>query len=314
MSLQEVTSDSVKSPVKKLAFQGAPGCFGHLAGHLFCKLKMPELDEIYGSSTNDIKYTPCQSYDEVVKAVVTDSVDFGILPLENSSVGSAIRSFELLSNNQVALLADLFMPTQHCLIGLPSTKREDIKKIISHPMALKQCRLYLSKLENVDVRPYWDTAGACFYIKRTQDKTVGAIAGEAAAQAAGLKIFDKGVDDFKANETRFGIISKIDLAMGAVKKKFPDSPRLSFSVELDRDNCDLTKFLKETLSPSQSELLNTISFPIAERPWQYIYILEIRVESNEDTQAIWAKVRANASKARILGIYESIKPLLDKAG
>ena len=112
-------------------------------------------------------------------------------------------------------------------------------------MALKQCRLYLSKQDNIEVRPYWDTAGACFYIKRTQDASVGAIAGEAAAQAAGLKVFERNIDDFHSNETRFGIISKIDLAMGAVKAEFPDSPRLSCSVELDRKQNDLSKFLKE---------------------------------------------------------------------
>ncbi len=314
MNASKADAKKAKGPVKKLAFQGAPGCFGHLAGHLFCKLKMPELDRIRKEKTSDIKYTPCQSYDEVVKAVVTGAVDFGILPLENSSVGTAIRSFELLSNNQVALLADLFMPTRHCLIGLPGTNKQNIRRIISHPMALKQCRLYLSKQDNIEVRPYWDTAGACFYIKRTQDASVGAIAGEAAAQAAGLKVFERNIDDFHSNETRFGIISKIDLAMGAVKAEFPDSPRLSCSVELDRKQNDLSKFLKETLSPSQVELLNTISFPIAERPWEYIYILEIKVESNEETQAIWTKVRTNSAKARILGIYESLKPILDKAG
>ena len=303
-----------KSTVKKLAFQGAPGCFGHLAGHLFCKLKVPELDKLRGESTTDIKYTPCQSYDEVVKAVVTDAVDYGILPLENSSVGMAVRSYELLSNNQIALLADLFMPTRHCLIGLPDTKIENINRVISHPMALKQCRLYLSRQENIEGRPYWDTAGACFYIKRTQDRTVGAIAGEAAAQAAGLKVFERNIDDFPNNQTRFGIVSKIDLAMGAVKTQFPDSPRLSCSVELNRADYDLTRFLKDTLSPSQAELLNTISFPIAEKPWHYIYILELKVDSSAETQAIWSKVRSLSEKARILGIYESLKPILDKAG
>ncbi len=303
-----------KSTVKKLAFQGAPGCFGHLAGHLFCKLKVPDLDKLRGETTTDIKYTPCQSYDEVVKAVVTDAVDYGILPLENSSVGMAVRSYELLSNNQIALLADLFMPTRHCLIAMPDTKKENINRVISHPMALKQCRLYLSRQENIEVRPYWDTAGACFYIKRTQDRTVGAIAGEAAAQAAGLKVFERNIDDFPNNETRFGVVSKIDLAMGAVKNQFPDSPRLSCSVELNRADYDLTRFLKDTLSPSQAELLNTVSFPIAEKPWNYIYILELKVESSAETQAIWTKVRSLSEKARILGIYESLKPILDKAG
>ncbi|MCA9816708.1 MAG: hypothetical protein KC652_16450, partial [Cyanobacteria bacterium HKST-UBA01] len=187
-------------------------------------------------------------------------------------------------------------------------------RVISHPMALKQCRLYLSRQENIEVRPYWDTAGACFYIKRTQDRTVGAIAGEAAAQAAGLKVFERNIDDFPNNQTRFGIVSKIDLAMGAVKTQFPDSPRLSCSVELNRADYDLTRFLKDTLSPSQAELLNTISFPIAEKPWHYIYILELKVDSSAETQAIWSKVRSLSEKARILGIYESLKPILDKAG
>ena len=85
-------------------------------------------------------------------------------------------------------------------------------------------------------------------------------------------------------------------------------------MELNRADYDLTRFLKDTLSPSQAELLNTISFPIAEKPWHYIYILELKVDSSAETQAIWSKVRSLSEKARILGIYESLKPILDKAG
>lgn len=306
MSTLDATSDSISSQIKTVAFQGAPGCFSHLAGHLFCKDRLPKLDQITNQKTADIKYTPHQTYDEVVKAVLEGTANFGVLPLENSSVGTMTRSFELITNNQVAILSDLFMSTRHQLIGLPETDPSKIKRIISHPMALKQCRKYLSSLNKMQIRPYWDTAGACFYIKRTNDPSIAAVAGAAAAQAANLKILERDIDDQTNNATRFSIISKIDLAMGAVKTTFPDEPRLSCSVELKRQNYDLTKFLQETVAKAKGELLNVVCFPVPDTPWTYVYILEIAVNSNQETQAVWSSIRTLSNKARILGIYGSI--------
>ena len=306
--MTDATSDSsISSHVRKLAFQGAPGSFSHLAGHLFCKSKIPELDEIDSRKTGDIKYTPCQTYDEVVKAVIENTADFGVLPLENSTVGTTIRSFELITNNQIALLADVYMNTRLHLIGLPDTTLDNIKRVVSHPMALKQCRKYLTSLEGIEIRPYWDTAGACFYIKRTQEASIAAVAGEAAAQASGLKILKRNIDDQDNNATRYGIISKINLAMSSVKSHFPDDPRLSCSVELKRNEHDLTKFLDTTIAPAEGEIINVLSFPVPDNPWNYVYILEIRITSSQRTQEIWSKIRTIAQKARILGIYGSIK-------
>lgn len=308
MTLKDATSDSVTSHVKRLAFQGAPGSFSHLAGHLFCKNKVPELDELNDQKTKDIKYAPCQTYDEVVKALITKEADFGLLPLENSSVGATIRSFELITNNQVALLSDIYLPTRLQLIGLPNSDLENVKRVISHPLALKQCRGFLAGLENIDIRPYWDTAGACFFLKRTKDPSIAAVAGMAAAQASGLKILSKNIDDYDCNTTRYGVVSSIDLAMGAVKTKFPDNPKLSCSVELDRSEHDLTQFLETAVKPVGGEILNILSFPVPDKPWHYVYILEIKVKSSKETQGLWTKIRSKASRARILGIYGSIKP------
>ncbi|MBZ0185610.1 MAG: hypothetical protein K8F91_05100 [Candidatus Obscuribacterales bacterium] len=306
--MPDAAQNSVSNKTTQIAFQGAPGCYGQLAGHLFCKLKT-DLCPISMPGQNDsIGYTPCKTFDEVVKNVVEGDVDFGVLPLDNSSVGMNLRAFELLTDRQVAMLADLYLPIQLHLIGLPGAEEDKISRVISHPMALKQCKRFFVEKKHIEPRPYWDTAGACFFIKRQNNPEYAAIAGEAAAQAAGLTVLRWNLEDFKENETRYGIIAQIPRAMNYVQENFPENPRLSCSVELDADKHDLTRFLSQAVGPYEAEVFNVLSFPIPQNPWTYVHILELDLSSAKETQTVWTKIRETALRARILGIYDSLKP------
>ncbi|MGD9680013.1 MAG: prephenate dehydratase domain-containing protein [Candidatus Obscuribacterales bacterium] len=305
MNVPEATPNSVGTATVQIAFQGAPGCYGQLAGHLFSRLRPDLCNQAQGQA---IAYTPCKTFDEVVRAVVDGEVQFGVLPLDNSSVGVNLRAFELLTDRQVAMLADIYLPIQLHLIGLPEADEKMVTKVVSHPMALKQCKRFFVENGKLEPRPYWDTAGACFFIKRQNDPTLAAIAGEAAAQAAGLKILKWNLEDFRENETRYGIITQIPFAMGHVQENFPDTPRLSCSLELDTEKHDLTRFLNAAVAPYEAEVFNVLSFPIPQNPWTYVHILELDLSSSEETQTVWTRIRETALRARILGIYESLRP------
>lgn len=44
---------------------------------------------------------------------------------------------------QLYVIGEHDFRVEHCLLALPGTKREDVKKVMSHPQALAQCDNYL---------------------------------------------------------------------------------------------------------------------------------------------------------------------------
>jgi prephenate dehydratase len=116
----------------KISFQGEPGAYSELAAF-----------EHFGSK---IKTLPCGSFESAFEAVSTDTCDYGLLPFENSLAGSIHRNYDLLLRHELFIVSEYHLRVQHCLLGLPGSKLEDIKEVRSHPQALAQCERNLTKL------------------------------------------------------------------------------------------------------------------------------------------------------------------------
>ncbi len=216
-------------------------------------------------------------------------------------------AWELSLQYQVSLISDVYVPIHHQLIGLPNTDPKTVKTVISHPVALKQCIKFLNTMPWMQPTAFWDTSGAAFHVKETNDPTLVAIAGEPAARLTGLSILARDIEDFTHNETRFGIIAPVSVAMDAVTKNFPARPKLTCCVELDPDTVEFAPFVAATIGRHNAKVSNIIPLCIPERTWQYRYILELELSSNQQTQGIWTAIRETASKARIMGIYSSLR-------
>ena len=106
-------------------------------------------------STNS--YIPCQTFKEVVTKV--GNKNYGLLPVENSLVGTVVDSYENLIESDLSVYGEFKKKISHALIGLRDSKLEMVDKVISHPQALQQCSNYLQTL-NVELQPVFDTAGS----------------------------------------------------------------------------------------------------------------------------------------------------------
>lgn len=193
--LSSAPSDGSKA---RVAFQGLPGAYSEAAA-----LKAyPKCETV-----------PCDEFEEAFKAVELWLVDKAVLPIENSVGGSIHRNYDLLLRHRLHIVGEVQMYVNHCLLGLPGVRKEELKSILSHPMALAQCDILLSELGVVRINAD-DTAGAAQIVATTRTRDTGAIASTRAAEIYGLDILAEKIQDEKDNITRFLILAREPIIPG----------------------------------------------------------------------------------------------------
>ena len=60
-------------------------------------------------------------------------MDKAVLPIENSVGGSIHRNYDLLLRHRLNIVGEVQLQVNHCLLGLPGVRKEEIKKVLSHP-------------------------------------------------------------------------------------------------------------------------------------------------------------------------------------
>ena len=182
----------------RVAIQGTHGAFSEAAA----RRRWPELEAI-----------PCREVADAVAAVREGRADAGCLPIENSLIGSVTATYDLLheafGDGTLALTHETLLPVHHTIMAVPGARVEDIRRVYSHPVALGQCRRWLSKhLPNAELVSAWDTAGSAEMVAAHGDPTEAAIAALPAAAAHGLVPLAERIEDDPTNQTRFLIFSR----------------------------------------------------------------------------------------------------------
>ncbi|OUI95738.1 prephenate dehydratase [Acetobacter indonesiensis] len=174
-----------------IAFQGRPGAYSDLA----CRQAKPGWETL-----------PCKTFAEAIEAVHKGRASLAMLACENSLAGRVPDIHTLLPNSGLYIVGEHFQRVEHCLLGVPGTRIEDVKRVHTHPVAMGQiCNL----LNNHNFTPVveFDTAGAAELVALWNKPEEAAVASELAAQLNGLEILQRNVEDAKHNTTRFYIAS-----------------------------------------------------------------------------------------------------------
>ena len=79
-------------------------------------------------------------------ALNNGDADYGVLPIENSSAGDVTGVYDIMLENDVCMVGEVFVKVEHCLLGCPGSKIKDIELVLSHPQGLMQCTVYLESL------------------------------------------------------------------------------------------------------------------------------------------------------------------------
>lgn len=135
---------------------------------------------------------------------------FGVFPVVNSRGGLVQTAFEAMGRHLFKMLDEIWMEVHQCLMVLPGTKLEDIKKIATHPQAISQCERYIRReFPNAQLIDWEDTAKAAEDLaKGNFDKSTAVIAPARSAHIYGLELLAKGIQDNHPNLTTFIVVTK----------------------------------------------------------------------------------------------------------
>ena len=186
----------------------------------------------------------------------------------------------------------------HCLLGLPGARTEDIKKVYSHPQGLLQCRVFLKEHPEMNPVECADTATSAKKVAADGDISQAAIAAERAAKEYGLQVIEDGIQQEKNNCTRFIMIGRNPVYLD-------DSDKLALCIELPHECGSLYRILSHfrfnDLNMTQIE-----SRPIKGKTWEYRFFVDI--EGNLEDPAVQNAlrgIREEAKSIRILGNFKS---------
>lgn len=269
-----------------VGYLGPPGTFGEQATLLF--QRQAELQ---------VTLKPLPSHVEVVRAVDSGLVAYGVVPVENALEGAVTETLDaILAAPNAWICAELTLSVEHTLVSAPGTKLEDVAVVMSHPQALAQCRTYLEQtLPGARLEAALSTAAAVEAASHTPG--VAGIGTRRAAELHGGNILAEAIQDESQNETRFVVLARHDSPPTG-----DDKTSIVFAVDHDRPGT-LIAALRE-LSDRDLNMTHIQLRPSRRGVGIYVFLIDVLGHKTEPRVAeALAALEKRTSFLRILGSY-----------
>jgi len=279
----------------KVAIQGEPGSNSHLATRA-----------LLGDAA---ELMPCSVSVDVFEALATTrTADAAVLPIENSLHGAVADHSDLVLEYGVVIAAELSLRIRHALMASPGVALEDVRKVLSHPVALSQCRRFFAAHREIAAVPFYDTAGAVKHLMGNGARGEAAIAAPYAAEVYGATVLATELEDDPLNFTRFLLLVRAEDAerlrpAGAVVDK------MSLAFTLPHKPGSLVEAL-QALAAKGADLTRIESRPMPGRPWEYTFFVDLRLPAADAADAVLAALRRVGSSVAELGRYAAARPVL----
>jgi chorismate mutase/prephenate dehydratase len=268
----------------RVAFMGPEGSFSQEAAR-----------RVLGQSVDDLFVAnPWEAFAALERGEAT----LAVVPIENTVEGVVYATLDAFAKAPVSLsvAGEVQLPIVHVL-ATAGTPLEAVTEVRSHPQALAQCRLWLDRhLPAVPRVASATTSGAAAEAKDLRG--VAAVCSEAAAQAQGLTVLHRAIQDQPHNRTRFWIIGRRDGPVEGAKTS------LLFNV------AHQPGALLQALEPLRAGRLNITfiqSRPLPENPFEYVFFLDVEGDAAREPLAGALKAMEGLCfRLRILGSYPVI--------
>jgi prephenate dehydratase len=186
------TDEQTTNPQQRIAFQGRPGAYSHMA----CRQAFPDYEPF-----------PCETFETAFAAVRAGEARYAMIPVDNSVAGRVADVHHLMPHCGLHIVAEQFLRVNHHLLAVPGGSLETVRYVHSHVHALGQCRDFI-RAHGLTAVVAADTAGAAAEIAERGDPAHAVIASRLAAQIYGLSILTADVEDAEHNTTRFLVLAR----------------------------------------------------------------------------------------------------------
>ncbi len=237
------------------AYQGAPGAYSEEAAQ-----------SLLGPTASLL---PRRTLEQVFDAVSFSGARHGVVPVENSLAGTVPNVYELLMANDVTVIGETRILIDHVLLAPARTKRQDVRRVLSHPVALAQCAEFFRSHRAIQAVPVFDTAGAVEIVMREDDGQTAAIAARRAAVLYGAAVLAEHLQDHDKNWTRFLLLAP--MAAAATRG---EGTHALVAFDLKHEPGSLVRVL-QPLADRGVNLTKIESRPVHEHPFEYRFVVEL---------------------------------------
>jgi prephenate dehydratase len=228
-----------------------------------------------------------------------------MIPIENVINGTVRENYDLLLEHPLTIHGEVVVPVRLCLAALPGQRLDDIERVYSHIQALGQAEMFLRG------RPWqllstYNTAGAGKAIADRAERGAAAVLSPRAAALFGLEVLADEIGDQEANRTRFVVIGPEGAPVPPLRPELPTVPRTTIVVAVRNEPGTLLAVLR-VVADHGLNMRKLESRPMRERPWEYVFWIDLDGASGEPAMAAaLAELAGVTTMTRILGSYPSM--------
>jgi prephenate dehydratase len=269
-----------------VGYLGPPGTFGEQAALRYLR-----------QAGLDANLRPLDSHVEVIRAVDSGELAYGVVAVENALGGAVPEALDaILAATNVSLCAELTLPVEHHLIAAPGSQLEDTTVVMSHPQALAQCRQYLEQhLPDARLDAALSTASAVEHA--VGSRGVAGIGPRRAAEVYGGVILAESIQDEDQNETRFVVLARHD-----TPRTGDDKTSIAFAVDHDRPGTLIAALSK--LSDRGLNITHIQLRPSRRGLGLYVFLIDFQGHRSDATvQEALTALEAETGFFRVLGSY-----------
>lgn len=264
----------------RIGFLGPEGSFSHAA-----------LRSKFGIS---IEALPQTSIPDVFRMVEEKKLDYGVVPVENSTEGVVSSTLDMLLKSNVLIYSEHYQKISFSLLGYEEDLTK-VKRIYGIRIGNEQCRDWIqANLPQVEVIDTSSTAMAAKLVSERKDGL--AVASKIAAEIYGLNIIREGIEDYSENTTRFLVIGKTESIM-------TKSDKTSLVISIPNRTGALFSILKD-FQEANINLTKIESRPLKKNLWEYHFFIDFLGHKDADAvKSLLSKIQEKCTLFKILGSY-----------
>ena len=287
--LQQRADGGGESEIVRVAFQGIAGAYSYLAAR-----------QHFADRADRLAFVECPTFAAAIESVEAGRADFAMLPIENTTSGGINEVYDLLLHTRLAIVGEVKLRVEHCLVARGDVPLSSIRRIYSHPQAVAQCGVFLGGLAGCKVEYYTDTAEAVAKVRDDGDPAQAAIASEEAARMYGLAVVRKGIANQSENYTRFLVAARAPRTVDA---------RIPCKTSLVMATAQKPGALVEALLVFREAGINLTkleSRPILGNPWEEMFYVDFEGSVADDrVKGVLDELTRSTRYLKVLGSYPS---------